>query len=217
MQGDFIYNLNQYHKKMNSKGFRFLMLSAVALSLNMTVLCQTTSPEVLEKGTLKEQMNYIEEKTRIYEDFRAIREDMFQKIKVNSIDSLAAARNRITGLLGMTGTLNQRIDSLNSSLAGTKESLQEMTRTKNNIKVLGIEINKVAYNTIMWTIAGALLLLLGIGFLAFKRNLAVTRNTKKDYNELKTEYENYRQKSRLEREKMSMDHFNELKRLKGNR
>jgi hypothetical protein len=162
-------------------------------------------------------MNYIEEKTRIYEDFRAIREDMFQKIKVNSIDSLAAARNRITGLLGMTGTLNQRIDSLNSSLAGTKESLQEMTRTKNNIKVLGIEINKVAYNTIMWTIAGALLLLLGIGFLAFKRNLAVTRNTKKDYNELKTEYENYRQKSRLEREKMSMDHFNELKRLKGNR
>jgi uncharacterized membrane-anchored protein YhcB (DUF1043 family) len=67
----------------------------------------------------------------------------------------------------------------------------------------------------MWTIAGALLLLLVIGFLAFKRNLAVTRNAKKDMNELSTEFENYRQKSRLEREKMSMDHFNELKKLKG--
>jgi uncharacterized membrane-anchored protein YhcB (DUF1043 family) len=81
--------------------------------------------------------------------------------------------------------------------------------------VIGIEVNKIVYNTIMWTIAGALLLLLAIGFLAFKRNLAVTRNTKKDYDELKAEYEDYRQKSRLEREKMSMDHFNELKKLKG--
>ncbi len=76
-------------------------------------------------------------------------------------------------------------------------------------------MNKVIYNTMMWTIAGVLLFLLVIGFLAFKRNLAVTHNTKKDYDELRTEYENYRQKSRLEREKMSMDHFNELKKLKG--
>ena len=200
---------------MNSNSFRFLLLSAIAVSVNMNAICQTASPEVLDKGTLKEQMSYIEEKTRIYEDFRAIREDMFQKMKVNSLDSLNSAKSKIAGLTQLTVNLRTRIDSLNSSLAGTKESLQEMTRTKDSIKVLGIGINKIAYNTIMWTIAGALLLLLGIGFLAFKRNLAVTRNTKKDYGELKNEYENYRQKSRLEREKMSMDHFNELKRLKG--
>lgn len=200
---------------MNSNSFRFLMLSAFAVSVNMNAVCQTASPEVLDKGTLKEQMSYIEEKTRIYEDFRAIREDMFQKMKVNSLDSLNSAKSKIAGLMQLTVDLRTRIDSLNSSLAGTKESLQEMTRTKDSIKILGIGINKIAYNTIMWTIAGALLLLLGIGFLAFKRNLVVTRNTKKDYSELKNEYENYRQKSRLEREKMSMDHFNELKRLKG--
>lgn len=202
---------------MNLNGLRFLSLTSFALFVGLNAASQTGIPEVLNNGTLNEQMTYIEEKTRIYEDFRAIREDMFQKIKDNSIDSLAAAKSRISGLLKMSATLNHRIDSLNSGLAGTKESLQEMTRTKDSIKVLGIEINKVAYNTIMWTIAGALLLLLGMGFLAFRRNLAVTRNTKKDYTELKAEYENYRQKSRLEREKMSMDHFNELKKLKGNR
>lgn len=202
---------------MNSNGLRFLMLSAFAVSVNMNVVCQTVFPEVLDTGTLKEQMSYIEEKTRIYEDFRAIREDMFQKIKVNSIDSLNSAKSKIAGLMQLKLNLNTRIDSLNSSLASTKESLQEITSTKNSIKVLGIEVNKVIYNTMMWTIAGVLLLLLGMGFLAFKRNLAVTRNTKKDLNDLRTEYEDYRQKSRLEREKLSMDHFNELKKLKGNR
>lgn len=200
---------------MNSRSLKFLVLFAFAASVSVNSLCQTSAPDVLEKGTISEQMAYIEQKTRIYEDFRAIREDMFQKMKTNSIDSLNSAKSRISGLMQLTANLRTRIDSLNSSLDGTKVSLQEMTRTKNSIKVLGIEINKVAYNTIMWTIAGALILLLGIGFLAFKRNLTVTRNTKKDYDELKTEYENYRQKSRLEREKMSMDHFNELKRLKG--
>jgi len=200
---------------MNSNGLRFLMLSAVAVFISLRAVCQTPFPEVLDKGTLTDQMKYLEEKTRIYEDYRAIREDMFQKIKVNAIDSLTASKSKIAGLMKLTGTLNSRIDSLNSSLASTNESLQQITRTKNSIKVIGIEVNKIVYNTIMWTIAGALLLLLAIGFLAFKRNLAVTRNTKKDYDELKAEYEDYRQKSRLEREKMSMDHFNELKKLKG--
>jgi hypothetical protein len=200
---------------MNANGLRFLVLSAIAIFLSFNAVGQTVIPEVLDKGTLTDQMKYLEEKTRIYENYRAIREDMFQKIKVNTIDTLTSAKSKITRLVELTGTLNIRIDSLNSSLAGTKESLLEVTRSKNSIKVIGIELNKVVYNTIMWTIAGVLIFLLVIGFLAFKRNLAVTINTKKDYNELKTEYENYRQKSRLEREKMSMDHFNELKKLKG--
>jgi len=200
---------------MNANGLRFLMLSALAVFISLRAVCQTAFPEVLDKGTLTDQMKYLEEKTRIYENYRAIREDMFQKIKVNTIDTLISAKTRIAGLVALTGTLNARIDSLNGSLDGTKESLQEVTRTKNSIKVIGIEVNKIVYNTIMWTIAGVLIFLLVIGFLAFKRNLAVTRNTKKDYDELKTEYESYRQKSRLEREKMSMDHFNELKKLKG--
>jgi hypothetical protein len=176
---------------------------------------QTAIPDILEKGTIPEQMKYLEEKTRIYEDYRAIREDMFQKIKNNSIDSINGAKNRINGLVLLTSNLNARIDSLNSSLSGTKADLEEITRTKNSIKVIGIELNKVAYNTIMWIIVGALVFLLATGFLAFKRNMTVTQNTKKELDDLRTEFEAYRQKTRLEREKMSMDHFNELKRLKG--
>lgn len=185
------------------------------LAFSGKALCQTAIPDILEKGTITEQMKYLEEKTRIYEDYRAIREDMFQKIKNNSIDSINGAKNRINGLVLLTSSLNVRIDSLNSRLSGTKADLDEITRSKNSIKVIGIEINKTAYNTIMWIIVGALVLLLATGFLAFKRNFNITHNTKKELDDLRTEFEAYRQKTRLEREKMSMEHFNELKRLKG--
>jgi uncharacterized membrane-anchored protein YhcB (DUF1043 family) len=67
----------------------------------------------------------------------------------------------------------------------------------------------------MWMIVLGLALLLVIGFLAFKRNMTITLNTKKELAELRTEFEEYRKKTRLEREKMSMDHFNEIRKLRG--
>jgi hypothetical protein len=178
-------------------------------------ISQTTMPEILEKGTLQEQMKYLEEKTRIYENYRAIREDMFQLVMKNTLDSLQKAKNNINELSLQKKNLNSRIDSLNKNLVTTKDQLGEMTRTKDSISIIGIEMNKIAYNSLMWTIIAVLALLLVIGFLAFKRNRVVTVSTKKELAELKSEFEAYRTKTRLDREKMSMDHFNEIKKLKG--
>jgi hypothetical protein len=176
---------------------------------------QTTLPDELTKNTIKEQINFIEKHTRIYENYRAIREDMFQKINRNFTDSLSAGKSRIAGLNNLTSTLNRTNDSLNTLLETTRRSLGEITTTKNNIRVLGMEINKVTYNTVMWIIVVGLVVVLTIGFLVFKRNLFVNIRTGKELKELKDEFEAYRQSSRIAREKMIMDHFNELKKLKG--
>jgi hypothetical protein len=200
---------------MNQKGVRFIIVVAIVAMEATMVTGQNSIPDVLMNGTLSEQMNYVENKTRIYEDYRAIREDMFQKLKNNSIDSLTKAKNNIAGFVALTGTLNLRIDSLNTNLNVTKEQVKELTRTKNSISILGIELNKTSYNSLMWIIVAALATILGIGFLAFKRNFAVTLETKKELKDLRTEFEAYRQKTRLEKEKMSMDHFNEIRKLKG--
>jgi protein-S-isoprenylcysteine O-methyltransferase Ste14 len=67
----------------------------------------------------------------------------------------------------------------------------------------------------MWTVIGILAILLALGFLVFKRNLVVLRRTEKDLKELKDEFAAYRQTTRLAREKAEMDHFNAIKKLKG--
>jgi uncharacterized membrane-anchored protein YhcB (DUF1043 family) len=90
-----------------------------------------------------------------------------------------------------------------------------MTSTKNSIKVIGLEINKLTYNKIMWTILILLVAVLLLGFLVFKRNLSTIFNTKKEFQDLKFEFETYRKTTREAREKLTMDHFNEIKRLKG--
>jgi len=176
---------------------------------------QATIPEVLESGTLKEQMKYLEEKTRIYEYYRAIREDMFQLIKRNAVDSLTRAQAQIVMLAGMNKNLVTRIDSLTADVSDLEARLDEAVKTKESIRVIGMNVNKNVYNSIMWIILAALLFLLGLGFLIFKTSISAMLRTKKELDELKSEFEAYRQKKRIEIEKMGMDHFNEIRKLKG--
>jgi hypothetical protein len=201
--------------KMNFAGIRIAFALGLMTIFPFAGYAQTALPDMLQNGTLKQQMDFVQEKTRIYEDFRAIREDMFQKMKGNSLDSLKAAKSEIKGLKNDTRRLNLTIDSLNTSVGTIRADLDQMTKTKNSISLMGIEINKKAYNAVLWTIIVTLAGLLTAGFMAYQRNHKVTVHTRKECEELKKEFEAYRKASREAREKMSMTHFNELKKLRG--
>jgi hypothetical protein len=200
---------------MNHQRFKQLLLLS-ALTFTVTVASgQTKMPEELNSSAIEEQFSYVESHTRIYEGFRAIREDIFQKVNGNFLDTLAAEKNRIVELKNLTSALNQKTDSLNTLLASTRNSLNEVTDTKNKISVLGLGVNKGTYNAIMWTVIGGLIILMAIGFLIFKRNLVVLLRTEKDLKELKEEFAAYKQSSRIAREKVEMDLFRANQKLKG--
>jgi len=190
-------------------------IAVIVLAGALSSYCQNAAPDVLEQGTIPEQFKFLEERTRIYENYRAIREDMYQKISRNSIDTLKKAKNRINELALHTATLNNRIDSLNKSLESANNNLAKATRTKDSLSVLGMEVNKLTYNTVMWILLAAAAFLLITGYLSFRRNRVITLRTKKDLDDLKEEFEAYRQKVRVEREKTNLEHFNEIKKLKG--
>jgi hypothetical protein len=130
-------------------------------------------------------------------------------------DTLSASESKIAGLNKSTSNLNRAIDSLSKALESTKIRLQETTTSKNSIRVIGLEINKQTYNKIMWTLLAGLVAILLLGFLVFKRNLSAIFSTRKEFEELKNEFETYKKTSREAREKLTMDHFHEIKRLKG--
>lgn len=200
---------------MNQIRVKYLLLLSLFFVTAISAAGQTRIPDELNTGTIREQINYIENKTRIYDDFRAIREDMFRKINGNILDTLTAEKSRIVELKNLTSALNNKTDSLTVLLGSTRNSLDEVTASKNKISVLGLEINKKAYNAIMWIIVGALLFVMVIGFLIFKRNLVVLLRTEKDLKELKDEFAAYRQSSRIAREKVEMDLFRANQKLKG--
>ncbi len=200
---------------MSKSIFKLSVLIAVLLAVGTRIYCQNEMPDVFKQEPIPEQLKYLEEHTRIYENFRAVREDIFQKISKNTIDTLTKSTTRINALILRNRVLSNRIDSLKKAQESFNTELKEVTRTKESISVLGLEINKKTYNSFMWTILAALVMLLLIGYFTFRQNRAITLRTKKDLSELMDEYEKYKKKTRLEREKMTIDHFNEIKKLRG--
>jgi hypothetical protein len=180
---------------------------------------QTQRPAIpqidLTNAPVREQFNSIEARTRIYENFRAVREDMFQRLKKNVNDTLSTMQKKIGSLNYQVNDLNGTIDSLNIKLESTQSDLTSVTKSKNSVPFFGMEVEKGVYNSIMWAIIIVLLLLLIIGFLVFKRNQNLVINKNKDLEDIKSEFEAYRKTSREAREKMALQHFNELKKLRG--
>lgn len=198
-----------------------MLLIAILSVIEVNVSAQTnTAPqpatqEDINRLPILNQFNYIQEHTKIYENFRAIREDVFQKLKKNVSDTITNLHMKMNTVNRSTSQLNNRIDSLNTSLNSTRTNLEDMTRTKESMKLLGMEIDKGTYTTIMMSIIVVLILILLVGFLVFKRNLNVVNGRNKDLSDLKAEFEAYRKTSREAREKMALQHFNELKKLRG--
>jgi hypothetical protein len=199
---------------MKILSIKHVLLLSLFITTCAAVTGQSKMPDELTTGSIRGQIDYLVDHTRIYDNYRAIREDIFRKINSNILDTLSAERNRISLLNDLTAGLNGRVDSLNVVLASTKTQLGDVTATKNKIRVLGLEMNKTAYNTIMWILVGGLVFLLLVGFLIFKRNLVVLLSTEKDLKELKEEFATYRQTSRIAREKVEMDLFRANQKLK---
>lgn len=191
-----------------------LLLTAVIFFCSVLTAQSQTMPRVLDTATISQQYEYLQGRTRIYNDFRAIREDMFQKIKENSKDSLRAALAGIAGLERSIVANEAEIDSLGNVLDGTREELDEAIRNRDNLSFLGIPMNKILYNLILWAVIAGLAFLLVLVFLMYSRSRIVSVQNQRDLDELKKEFEEYRDKARERYEKLTISHHNEIQRLK---
>ena len=168
----------------------------------------------MDTASLKEQLEYIHERTLIYENYRAIREDIFQKLRTNAVDSLSAAKTEIQGLKQEMARTNTELDSMQVRLENTREDLETAIKNKDTLVFLGIETGKLTYNTIMWSLVIGLATVLVILFLVFRRDHAVTVHTRKELGETREEFEAYKKSSRERYEKLVVSHHNELQKLK---
>jgi preprotein translocase subunit SecF len=172
-------------------------------------------PEVFDEGTLDEQFDYLQQRTTIYNNFRAIREDMFRKLRRNSLDSLNRAFQQINSLQQQISRQEQERSRLQDQLDQTLIERDDAVAGRDNLSFLGMEMNKSTFNTIILAVMGILVVILLILAVLYQRANSVASQKSREMNELQAEYEEYRKTSRERFERQSIEHFNELKRLRG--
>lgn len=113
-------------------------------------------------------------------------------------DTVSALENEITEKASQIDALQNNLNETNSQLEETKAELNTSIENQNAIEVFGMNIEKGVYTLFMSLLILVLLIMLGIVFLLYKRSNKVTVRTKKDYEELKEEFEVHK-KNALER------------------
>ncbi len=195
--------------------FALLMLSMTFLGLQNTN-AQNSLVAILDSATIDSQLDQIQQRTRIYNDFRAIREDIFLKMKGNVLDTLNGTKLEILHLNSIVSERNFQIETVNTDLARTKIERDEAIKNKDSLSFVGIQTNKGLYNTIMWFIVLGLATFATFMFILFKRSHVITTQVKNELETIQTDFEEHRKNSREKYEKLVVTHHTEIMKLRKN-
>ena len=118
--------------------------------------------------------------------------DQFWKVVTDTLNmnqrNLTQANNRIN-------ELSSRLDSIGIALQETKAELEASEDVNSSIGFLGIQVNKIMYNIVIWAIIAGLCAAIGILYVMYSNSNKVTRSTKKEFSQLATEFSEYKEKA----------------------
>jgi hypothetical protein len=194
----------------------FLLFSALSIFCIRPVHAQSGALAVQDSARLEDQLDYIHENTRVYNDYRAIRNDVFLKLKRNVNDTLNAARLEVANLNSKLSGQEFQIETLTTDLSRIKIEKDEAIKNQDSLSFLGIQMKKGFYKTIMWFIILGMVALTIVIFMLFKRAHLVTREVKEELHSTQEEFEQYRKSSREKYEKLVVSHHSEIMKLKNN-
>jgi len=189
---------------LKMKNLKFSALLILALLFSVTIYAQTeTKKKVLSlnDGTIDNQFEYIITKSNRYQDFKVVKTNWLYGLKANTIDSLNALRKDLSDTQVVVDNQANEISGLKTNLNDTQGNLDKTNVEKNSMALFGLQMSKTSYNLLMWSIIGALLVLLLLFIYKFRNSNSVTRITKNNLSDIEEEFEEHRRNA-LEREQL---------------
>lgn len=191
-----------------------LLFTGLFISNIQSVHSQTGAIAVLDSAALEDQVNFIQEKTRVYNDFRAVRDDIFLKLMRNVKDTLNGTKLEVEQLNSRLTERDFQIATLNSDMTRLKNEKDEAIRNRDSLSLFGIQMRKGLYSAIMWFIILGLAALAVIMVIMFRRSHQITKQVKEEFAAVEGQFEEYKKSSREKYEKLVVSHHNEIRKLK---
>ncbi|MCU4165204.1 tRNA (guanine-N1)-methyltransferase [Carboxylicivirga caseinilyticus] len=161
--------------------------------------------DVFKESSISDQFEYVIKKSNTYEQFKVVRYNHLMALKKSSLDSLKKQQTTIAKNESEINELKATQNELETNLANLKKELETVTRSKDSMSIFGQEIDKAAYNSIMWGIVFVLVGLSVALFFMYKRSHVVTKETKERLTEVEEEYENHRKTALKREQKLARD------------
>ncbi len=168
-----------------------------------TTLFSQTNKKFIDTGSVKNQFDYLINKSNRYQEFKVVKINWLNKLKSNVNDSLSVSKKELLNSFVTINSQKKTIDSLKVSLANSKNNITALTKEKQSISLFGIQLGKSFFKTLLFSIIGILAVLLVFFIIKFKQSNSITSQAKLDLKEVEEEFDTHRKKA-LEREQKVM-------------
>jgi chromosome segregation ATPase len=177
---------------------KYIIFLILLVSISLSSFAKRDINAWKSEKNLKQQYIVFKENLNFWNGSYFLNEQQLDEFYSALTDSIKVLENEVSDKANQVKSLQDELNSTNQQLENTKVELNTSIKNQNAIEVFGQKINKSIYTFFMYMFILALLVFLGILFLLYKRSNSVTARTKKDYNELKEEFEIHK-KNALER------------------
>lgn len=169
-----------------------------------------------QEQDLSSQYSVFKENLNFWNGSYFLKEDQLNDFYNALTDTIGLLENSIEERNAQITSLNSEISAKEAQMKTLQQELDESLELQNSIVVLGMKVNKSAYSVTMYLLIAGVLVLAGFVFLLYKRSLSVMFRTKKDYDELKEEYEVHKKNALDRYTKINMElHQTRLELKKG--
>lgn len=189
--------------RLQGKVFLFLVVLTVSVrSFAQSDVVVTEVVKDLTNGTVEEQLDYVESKSNNFQEFKVIKKTWYTTLKRNVNDSIEILEKEIAILRSNLSVEQATTKENYAKITASQDSLTEALAAQNDMKWIGISMEKPLYRLVMWGIVGILSFILVITLIRFKSNNARTKQAKEDIESLQLEFEEHRKAALLREQKL---------------
>lgn len=182
---------------------KFKLLSIVFIAISFSFYAQ--EEEILEDNSVKGQFEKIFRTSTTYKPlgtrkkYKVIDLLKYQQLKSNVLDSLNKLETLIHDKENTLKIERDNIKKTKETLDKTKSDLIESNKKENSISLFGIQLSKLKYNLLLWSIIIVSLIALFYFIFKFSKSNILTKEAQNNLLEVEQEFDEHRKKS-LERE-----------------
>tara|TARA_R110002049_G_scaffold50271_3_gene142724 strand:- start:8208 stop:8828 length:621 start_codon:yes stop_codon:yes gene_type:complete len=204
------------------KGLKLLPIFIALLVWNIQFAQEGDTKEEdalsLDGGTIDSQFEYVFKKGGNWGaagvKYEIVKITYLNKLRENVLDTLSAYGNTKVSLKNTIKENEATITDLNQKLDLTTKNLTTVTEEKDSMSFLGIQVSKITYNLMLWSIIGGLVVLLLLFIYKFRKSNVLTQEAKTNLSELEVEFEDHRRRSLEREQKVSRQLMDELNKHK---
>jgi len=172
------------------------ILTLVLLLSSINSFSQEVSNET---NSLENQFDKIYRISTSYQKYKVISKDLFQKLKLNVIDSLNASKKLVLERERLLKSEREKNEIIKTKLEITQQNLDASTKKEDTILLFGMQIKKGTYNIILWLLIAILISGLLYFMYKFSKSSIITRTAQNNLLGTEQEFDQHRKKA-IERE-----------------